>query len=284
MDISETIINDCEIPAMPGVALKILSIVNDPNSDIADLENTILADQALSARVLRIANSVFYGVGRNVDTISDAIRIMGLDTIKNLSLAVATKNAYKKFGLLEQKLWEHSIGVSIAAGLLAREVRFPDVEEAFMAGLLHDIGKVVMDNCHPERFLILTEAVYNERVNFLQKEKEIFGFGHAEVGGLFAKKWKFPESLCEVISKHHSCNPDDGTFEGDDYKRSMFYIVALADAICVRLGVGYRGPMKDIVMLDIKWRDLLGISEERLSELTETFKQSYVTEKMLYQF
>ncbi len=283
MQTSELILKSCNIPAVPMVAVRILRLVDDPKTEINDLQDAIMSDQALAARVIRLANSAYYGLRRDIDTISEAIVMMGFEIIKNLALAVSTREVYKSFGLLEQKLWEHSIGVSIAAGLIARGANFPKAEEAMVAGLLHDIGKVVMNNSQPQRFSLLTQRVYGERATYSRKEKEIFGFGHAEVGGLLAQKWGFPEALCDVITRHHSNNPDDGLFDGEPYRSALCYIVALADALCVRLGVGYRGPMADLDLMDWKWKEILGITDDRFSEIVETFKQAYIQEKLLYQ-
>ncbi|MDA8239483.1 MAG: HDOD domain-containing protein [Nitrospiraceae bacterium] len=282
MKIAEIIEKNVDIPAVPMVAVKIRKLVDDPNADVNAVQEAIMADQALAARVLGIANSVYYGTGRRVDTISAAIMITGFGAIKNLALAVSTRSVYKKFGLLEQKLWEHSIGASIAAGIIARQVRFSDPEEATIAGLLHDIGKVVMNNSYPERFLMLTETVYNDRVPFEQREQEVFGYGHAAVGGVFAGKWRFSEALCSAISLHHS-HDGQGRFPGDDYHSALCAITALSDALCIRLGVGYRGPMKDLPLMDGSWKKILGISDEQYDEIVETFKGAYIREKMAYQ-
>lgn len=278
----ELILKTCEIPAVPMVALKVLRLVNDPNTEIEALQNAIIADQSLSARVLRIANSVFYGSRRNIDTVSDAIIMTGFKTIKNLVLAAATRDVYKKFGLLEQKLWEHSIGVSVAASILAQEVGGMSAEEATVAGLLHDVGKVIMNNSQPERFGVLTELVYNDRITFTQKERDVFGFGHAEVGSLFAQRWEFPDGLCDVIRRHHYEQYDD-LMDMEPARRMLCTVVALADALCVRLGVGYRGPMADLVLRDSECRDILKIGDDRYAEIIEEFKLAYLQEKSSYQ-
>lgn len=282
MNNAELILKNCEIPAVPMVAMKVLRLVNNPNTDIETLQATIMADQSLAARVLRVANSAYIGSRRNIDTISDAIIMTGFQIIKSLVLAVSTREVYKKFGLLEQKLWEHSLGVSVASGLLAREVGALSIEEATVAGLLHDIGKVVMNNSQPERFSMLTEMVYNDRVSFSEREKTVFGFGHAEVGGIFAQRWEFSDGLCDVIRRHHFEHFDD-LMDMEPPRRTLCTIIALADALCVRLGVGYRGPMADIALRDAECRELLNISDDRYVEIVEDFKKAYIEEKSSYQ-
>jgi len=282
MENSEQILKMCDIPAVPMVAMKVLKLVDAQNTDVDSLQEVIMGDQSLAARVLQMSNSSFYGMGRNIDTISDAIVLMGFNTIKNLALAVSTKEVYKKFGLLEQKLWEHSIGVSVAAGLIAREIRVGPAEEATVAGLLHDVGKVVMNNSQPERFSMLTEMVYNERVMYSERERDIFGFGHAEVGGIFAHKWGFPDHLCDTIRRHHFTAYDD-LLDLEPRTRALCCIIALADTLCIRLGVGFRGPMADLPLRDREFMQLLKISDDQMTEITERFKQAYIEEKLSYQ-
>jgi len=282
MTARDLILKTCDLPAVPMVAVKIINLIDNPNTTLDDLQRAIMADQALATRVLKIANSAFYAVRHNIDTISEAIAIMGFDTIRTLCLAVSTREVYRRFGLIEQKLWEHSLGVSVACGIIARETPIIKREEAVVAGLLHDIGKVVMNNSQPERFSILTQRVYEERVPYASIEGEVFGFSHAEAGYLLSEKWGFPRILCDVILRHHSCDSIDAS-EADPYEGLLCATVALSDAICVRLGVGYRGPMADLDLGAERWRDVLGISEERFNDIITVFKDAYIREKMFYQ-
>lgn len=276
------ILNTCDIPSVPTVAIKILKLLTNPRTTLDDLQKAILADQALASRVLKIANSAFYGVRQDIDTISEAIIIMGFNTIRTLILAVSTREAHKTFGLIERKLWEHSLGVSIAAGIIASEVAHIKKEEAVVAGLLHDIGKAVMNNNSPERFSILTQQVYSKRVTYESIEQDIFGFSHAEAGYLLAEKWGFPPILCNVINNHHRHDLETSPSE-DLYERLLCSAVALSDALCVKLGVGYRGPMADLNLGEERLRKILGITEDRYYEIIDIFKASYIEEKMSYE-
>ena len=276
----ELFFKTCELPAVPNIAVKIIKLIDDPHTNAEDLQKVIIADQALATRMLRMANSAFYGVRQKIDTISEAISIMGFKAIRILTLAISTRELYKRFGIIEQKLWEHSLGVSIASGLLAEESPSLKKEEVVVAGLLHDIGKVIMDNSQPERFTLLTQRVYDERAPFYVLEQEVFGFGHADAGFFLLEKWGFPVRLCSVISQHHSY--DFLREEVDEYQKSLTATVALADALCAKLGIGYRDSMADIDLKEEPLREALTIEKERIEEITNALNVAYMEEKIHY--
>lgn len=281
MTSKELILQTCDLPAVPMVASRIIQLVDSSNSSVSEIQKAIMADQALSTRIIKTANSAFYSTRHNVSTISEAINIMGLNTIKTITLAVSTRDVYKRFGLTEQKLWEHGLSVSVAAGIIAGETSFLKKEEAVMAGLMHDIGKVIMNNSEHEKFLMLADRVHEERVTWASIEEEVFGFSHAEAGYLLSDKWGFPQVLCDTIRDHHSCR-SSGDPHSDPYHDAVCWTVALADALCVRLGVGYREPMPDLDLGEEYLREALKITGERYAEITEIFKNAYIQEKMSY--
>lgn len=277
----ELILKACDIPVVPMVAFKVMNLIDTPNSTLEDLQRAIMADQAMATRILKIANSAFYGVSRDIDTVSQALTIIGFNTVKYVVLAASTREVYKGFGIFEQKQWEHSLAVSISAGLIAGEVTFLKREEAVVTGLLHDVGKVIMNNSQPEKYSIVSQMVYERREPYASIEKEIFEFDHAEVGSLMAEKWGFPQVLCNVIRKHHAWSSDN-IFSGDPYESSLCAAVALSDAFCVRLGIGYRNPMPDLDLGEEILREKLGIDKKRFYEVISIFKDLYLQEKLTY--
>ena len=172
--------------------------------------------------------------------------------------------------------------MSVAAGLIARQVRFFKPEEAVMAGLLHDIGKVVLNNNLPDKFLLLTQRVYEENVMYSEIERDLFGYGHAEVGGLFAEKWKFPEVLVSVITHHHDCEAFASSRPADAPEIKLCRIIALADAACLRLGIGYSGPMTDLKIDEDDMLAKLDIPKDKYPEIKEEIKQAYMKEKLAF--
>lgn len=268
-----------DLPAVPAVAIKILKLIDDPFTSLDDVQRVIVADQSLATTVLKMANSAFYGSSHKIDTITDAVAVMGLNTIKMLTLAVSTREVYRNFGIIEQKLWEHGLGVSVASGIIANEFQNIKREEAVIAGLLHDIGKTIMNNSQPERFLLLTQRIYEERLRYEDIEHEYFGFNHSEVGALLAEKWEFPQILCDVIKNHHN---RDFYLNNDGQIGDLCSIVALSDSICVRLGIGYRGPMADIDLDIDELREKMGINNDRFEKIINVFKNAYIEEKKFY--
>ncbi len=281
MTSKELIQKVCDLPPVPMVAFRVLNLINnEANVMLDDLQKVITADQALTARMLKVANSALYAGRQNIDTITQAVTILGLKSVKIITLAASTREVYKHFGIVEQKLWEHNLGVSIAAGIISEDIPFLKKEEAVVAGLLHDIGKVVMNNGQPDKFSLLTQAVYVNRKPYASIEQDIFGFSHAEVGSFLTEKWGFPEILCKTICKHHVWSSEGITL--DPYAASLCATVALADSICVKLGVGYREPMPDMNLGEEQLRMKLGIKEERFSEIIAIFRNAYVLEKASY--
>jgi putative nucleotidyltransferase with HDIG domain len=277
----ELILKVCDIPPVPMVALKVLKLIEDPNSTLEDIQRVIMGDQAMATRILKIANSAFYGARRDIDTVSQAITIIGFNTVKSVVLAASTREIYKGFGIIEQKLWEHSIAASTASGLISGEVTFLKREEAAVSGLLHDVGKVIMNNSQPEKYSIVTQMVHEKKEPYASIEDDIFGFNHAEVGSMMAEKWGFPEILCNVIRQHHTWSSDN-SFDGDPYESSLCLVIALADALCARLGIGYRNPMPDLDLGEEILRERLGITEKRFCDIGTIFYYPYLQAKISY--
>lgn len=276
--VEDVILSGYEIPSMPNVAQQILKMIANPDTTAEKLQAAILADQALTTRILKIANSPFYGIPRAIRTLSTAIMILGYKMIRNLVLAAATKSINRKMGLTEVMMWEHSIGVSNASFLIAKEARFPDPEEAFLAGLLHDIGKQILNNYDSEKYMHVIEKAYNEGVTFYFAEKEMFGFSHPEVGALVVRKWKLSEELENAIRYHH-----DGfqqlVKENPFYMGKLPLIVNLADLICLKLGIGRKSPMADLNVAESDSATLLRLSENNIYNLADKVSKNFEVEK-----
>ena len=264
-----------DLPAMPHIAQMILQKVSDPNTTAKDLQKVISGDQALAAKVLKISNSSFYGVTRSITTLSDAIVILGFNTIKSLALAVATQRLYKggqnRFGLTDKLLWEHSVGVAMAARILARKVRYTNAEEAFLGGLLHDIGKLVINTSLSDKFMEIMQKVYNTGASFKDTEDDILGFNHTQVGALVVDKWRFAEEYIEAILYHHS--PEKATISP-----ILSHLLSLANNVCIKLEIG---PQKNssLVLHETTSAKYFSLTEEQLDEYLSLIQDTINAEK-----
>lgn len=262
---------------MPDIAQRVMQLVSDDRTTPEMLQKVIATDPALAARILKIANSPFYGISRSVRTLSTAVTILGYRSLRNLVLAVSSKAVYKRFGLTEKMLWEHAIGVAMAAYVIGKETRFPDPEEAFLGGLFHDIGKVILNNDAPEKYNRVIERVYNDDVTAYFAEKEVFGYSHPEVGALVVKKWRLSEELEFSIRYHH-----DFRFLLNGYPYYLGKLAALihfADLVCLQLGIGRREPSDSFHPEHSEAASILKISEGDVAMMTEKISQCYHQDK-----
>ncbi len=227
-----------DLPALPEVVVRVMRMTEDPRTDAQSIARVIATDQAMAARVLKLANSAFYGLPRRVSTLSEAVVILGFRTIKNLAIAASTFELLNReiagYWLQRGELWRHSLACAIGAQLIARRIRLPVTEEAFVAGLLHDIGKVAINLFVREQFDQIMQRALQDQIAFVDAEQAVLGFNHAMAGGLIAEKWNLPPTLVAVIKYHHqpSTAPDHDP---------MISIVHLADVLAITLGIGIGG-------------------------------------------
>jgi putative nucleotidyltransferase with HDIG domain len=277
-DLETIIMKSCDLPTMPAIAGRVVSMLSEQNTTAEALTKTISVDPALAARVLKIANSSFYACRRSINTLSQAIVVIGFQTLSNVVFAASTKDVYKRFGLSEKMLHDHAVGTAMATHLVEKAVGLKKSEEVFLAGLLHDIGRVVLNNTDPERYGQVMAAVYNEGRDPLEAEREMFGFTHVDVGGLVLRKWNFSPEMEQVVANHHNIERLDPS---DVYVRRMGSLVAVADALCDKIGIGLRAPLEtDLAALPAVAG--LKLSAETLTGLETALKSSYDAERALF--
>ncbi|MFQ5454587.1 MAG: HDOD domain-containing protein [Nitrospirota bacterium] len=282
MDISieNMIMEKCNLPPIPPVARKVMEVVDDPNITSDALSDVISRDPALTARIINIANSPFYWCSRTIDTLKSAIIVIGFNTIRNLVIAISSKEIYKTHGLTEQLLWEHSMGVAASAGLIAIELKMKDREEAFIAGLLHDIGKIVLLNSDRKGYEDIIRTAYNEDIPCWGIEMERYRFSHAEVGAIVINKWHFSHQLESIIRYH---NDIMSYKEKNEHIEIMISIIQLANLICNSLGIGRRKPDSNIDIINTPPVKRLMLNEEAINLLIEKTTDSFEKEKKLFE-
>lgn len=267
-----------DLPAMPHVASKVLELSSDPDTSAARLQQVISDDQAMAARILKIANSAMYACSRRIKTLSEAIVMLGFNSIRSLVVTSAARNLYStgaaRMGLKERLLWEHSIGTAFACRHLA-DARHPGLrEEAFLAGLMHDIGKLVLNLQVPDRFEEIIQIVYNENREFHETEVEILGFDHARVGALLVNKWKLSPMLEGVIRDHH----DEQRLTAD---QPLLLHLDLANRLCHKLGIGFQ-ESNDLDLCASTANRHLRFTEDELAEIAEALQQTLEVEMEVF--
>lgn len=252
-----------DLPAMSSSISEVIAACDDPEITVGRISQVILRDQSLTAGILRLANSAFYGHSRQVTTISDASLLLGFSTIKSLAISTHTSRllagALPGYGLQRGELWQHSVAVAFTARRLAIEVRVEPVEEAFVAGLLHDIGKLILSSRMEDAFDEVVALAEERRVPLHEVENELLGFDHAELGAQVAAVWNFPPELEEAIRYHHE--PGRATL-----RPALAHCVHVADAACILIGIGLEGQsLADGI--DPGSLAALGLTPERLVEV-----------------
>ena len=246
------------LPTVPGIVAKIARMVENPETSAAEVGRLISQDQVLSAKVLRMANSAFFGMSRKISSISQALVILGFEVVKGL---VLTSSVFDMIQKSMAGLWEHSIGCAAASGAVATLLGRDDAEEILVAGLLHDLGKVVLALNLPEEMSRVREKVASGDVLFYEAENAVLDFDHSELGQWLAEHWNLPESLAEPMRLHH--RPEKAVL-----KPECTAIVHIADIIIRAKGFGNAGDtlvppvsMAAWEMLGLRRTDFLPILE-----------------------
>ncbi len=217
------------------IAIMALQLVGCEKVDFKELEALILKDQILAASILKIANSARYGLPRRISRISQAISLLGLNTFKKIVMQACVKDLFSAplggYGMEEGDFFRHAVACAEIAGRIGSMVEGLEDEEAYLGGLLHDIGKIALERSLPEFFSIVRRRVIQNREPFVGAEKKVFGQDHAEVGGMVAFRWNLPEVLEEAVAFHH-----DPSLASTGKK--LVSAVHVANFVCNMVGIG----------------------------------------------
>jgi putative nucleotidyltransferase with HDIG domain len=261
-----------DLPTLPEVVLRVTEMVNNPRVSAKDIGKVIAHDQVLTARLLKLVNSSYYGFPSEITKITTAIVILGFNSIKQLLLSTAVFDLFGKDrieGFDRVDLLRHTIATAIASRMIGREMGYSDLEELFVAGLLHDIGKVVMDRYFHEDYREILHRTLEKDITFHTAEQDVCDCDHAVLGQLLARHWRLPEKLASIIAHHH--NPE----AAGQYGREAA-IVHIADILAKAKRIGSGG---DRVMpkLDMWSWELLALHpstlETILAQLEDEFPQ-----------
>jgi len=262
-----------EILPLPTVVNAILKTVNDPYVTLGRVSENILRDQALTAKVLKLINSAYYGVHTRVGTVSQAVSLLGLDKIKNLAMAISlAEGLYRWSGLPFGRgaLWHHSQACGVATSLVAEAAGYPNPEEALIVGLIHDIAKALWTELFPERFLAAIKAVQMEGRDPLEVEIEYLTVPHATVGAWMLEKWQLPEIFQKAVALHHEPRVENVDPPLLLLSRALYLGNQMAKLLNLGEGGNYRlGPLPKKLLTD------LNLSREKLASQLETLPRAF---------
>jgi len=223
------------VPPFPKVARRVSEMLQDLGVSANALAEVIQYDQVITANVLKICNSAYFGLPRKVASLDEALVIVGNETLKNIIITSSSAKFYEGaagegYKLEQGDMWKHSVATAIMARELARQVREVDDSSAFTAGLLHDIGKRFLSSFVAEDFKAIMMKVVQDGCSFVEAEKELLGASHAELGGMILRQWEFPREIENAVLLHHDQDALD--------REPLVAVVALANALVISMGIG----------------------------------------------
>lgn len=254
--------------SLPQTFHRLNEVVQDPNSSMGDIGDVLLADQALSARILQLANSSFYGFPTHIETVSHAVTMIGAEQMIALVQGTCVASLFRNVPrdtVDMESFWKHSIATGLTARLIASRRREPNTERFFLLGLLHDIGRLVIYQHLPAEASTMIKTAANERILLVEAERKVVGFDHALVGHELLKLWKLPARLCEPIKLHHQPR-----------EQSLYPIEAavlhVADVVVNSQRIGGSGE-RFTPPLHAPYWDMVGLAPENLGPLLKEMQR-----------
>jgi HD-like signal output (HDOD) protein len=230
INVHEAVKKVSTIATLPEVTAQIIKTVEDPKSSAGQLHKIVSHDPALVTRILKVVNSAFYGLPGQIGSIERAIVLLGLNAIKNIAVAASLGQMFRGAKLCDEfgakDLWTHCIAVGVTARELAKHMKVPVADEAFIAGMIHDVGILVSLQIQPEQLRTACERSKAPGANFCEIEREVMGMDHQQLGQALAEQWKFPRS-CQLVAGHHH-RPTQLA----DQHRLLVTLVYVADTLC----------------------------------------------------
>ncbi|MCX7192306.1 MAG: HDOD domain-containing protein [Proteobacteria bacterium] len=265
---------------LPHVYIRINQLVEAPDSTMADIAKAVSQDPSFTVRMLRVANSPFYGFSSTIDTVDKAVAIIGTSQIRNLALSMSVASTFAGLPnnlVSMDNFWRHSLYCALIARILAKQARRCDPEAVFTAGLLHDIGELIIFNRLPEQAHQSLQLVLDQldEMPVYQAERQVIGFDHAEVGGELARLWTLPPLLVECIAFHHSIE------RAERYPREAA-LVHIANSLAQMAEVDTL-ETEDVTPVDPLAWEIAGLDEEIIEQVIREAQAEIIeTEKLFF--
>ena len=263
------------LPTVPAAASRAIQLLNEPEVDMGEVADILLSDQVMAARIIRIVNSPLYKLLQEIDSVRKALIYLGPQRVFEIILTscfLELTDSQSRSPLKMQYCWEHAFGVGLIAKKLASYSDNIQPDQAYVAGILHDIGEVILSQQRRDEFTRVLVLARDRDLDLYHAEIEVFGTSHAEVGGLLAEQWRFPEVFIDVIKHHHALPVDSMT--------PLTQLIHIADKICLNVGFCCKydsheqreGQVYGLDMLDIE-RQLTALGVKRLNEFRESLNE-----------
>jgi len=263
--------NSGSLPSLPMVFHHIQRVVNDPDANIESIVEIIGEDPSLTVRLLRLANSSFYGFPQQVNTLNEAVRLIGLKQVRDLCFGSAIIHVFPKNKIdpdFLEHFWKHNISYGIAARLIAQFRGLKNIEQFFIAGLVHDIGKLPIAMNLPQEFEKILAEVISEGKTMAEVERKFLTYDHTEVGGLILSDWKMPQPLIEVVQGHHDFKKiEQGPIE--------ISVVHMANLLVHAMQIGTSGEDIPPVFCEQAW-EKLELSVEMIPSICEEIDRQFL--------
>ncbi|MCK4606127.1 MAG: HDOD domain-containing protein [candidate division Zixibacteria bacterium] len=230
-----------DLPSAPDILNKAIKLTSDLDSNITDVSRSIAADQSISGKVIRMSNSPIFARMKRVSSLDEAIKVLGFNQLKSI---IITASTFQMFGNCTHadvalKLWHHSFSTAIAARLIADRLTALNKDEAYLAGLMHDVGKLILLKTAPIVYTGLIEVVVNTQSGFVPEEQKELGFDHTDVGVALLDQWNFPQHILTAVADHHRCN-----LAVTAAAEQLARVIALANSVSRYIGTDFYEPYK----------------------------------------
>jgi len=259
-----------QLKPIPAIINQIIEIVDKPDSSMKDIARIIKYDPAVTANLLKVCNSAYFGLKDPAESVEDAVSLLGIDQIVELVLMKSGASVLSckldGYGFAEGAMWKYSVSSALIAKQIANRLSMKNKNTIFTASLLKDIGKTVLDKFVSNSFEKINALVLNQNMSFLDAEKKVLGVDHSELGAMIAKIWKFSPKMVTIIRNHHCTDPSM-------YKDQDIAVVYFADCVCMMLGIGV-GADEQAYKYHNEAMEELGISANEMPEIIIEFSEN----------
>ncbi|MEW5702334.1 MAG: HDOD domain-containing protein [Candidatus Zixiibacteriota bacterium] len=274
------------LPARAAVIPTVMRMTGSGNAGAAELARVLSKDPSLSATVLRLSNSSFYGRKGAVTSLNEAIMVLGFSLLRSLVVATSVSSLFRKDEErgLEQALWDHSIAVAIGARIIYERVEPRRVEEAFLAGLLHDLAQLVLLQKFPEEYMPALDEISRDPFGERDIEQEYFGFHHADLGATMLQHWNFPPRLVKAVRMHHhptDLESPDATDIVEPALLSLTHAVCLADTLAKSLGYWF-SSRAETDLVNLPSTQFFNFTPETMAHIADALAARFSEEQKLF--